>query len=344
MSRINNFDLVRFLAASQVLVWHAAAQLDYFYPIYGFLRVLFHIPGVPIFFALSGFLLSYSVHNKVFDWKKYSKNRILRIYPALYVCTLLTGATMLFFLPNVGISTWAIWLVSQLTFLQPFVPTDLKAYGVGHPNGSLWSIAVELQYYVVLPLIWWVIGSWKRLAQNGALLVLGLSSIGFRFWVENALAPESMIWKALTVSLPYHLYFFIFGMIVYVNWSAWRMYLEEKVGLWILLYATYVLIGAEWFGWYQNPYDYHLPGLIANSLLVAVVFSAAFSAIHVSEKLLRGNDISYGLYIYHMPIVNVFVMYHAKGALLWVILTLILSTVFAWLSWRFVEKPFLRLK
>lgn len=344
MSRVNNFDLIRLVAASQVMIWHAASQLDYFYPIYGFLRVLFHIPGVPIFFALSGFLLSYSVQNNVFNWKKYSRNRILRIYPALYVCTILTFLCLLLYVQDVSIVVWMKWLLSQVTCLQPYVPSELKAFGVGHPNGSLWSIAVELQFYVALPCIWWVIRGQSRARQNIALGIIGLGSIGFRHFVEHTLTPESTLGKALTVSLPYHLYFFVFGMLVFVNWAHWRLFFENKGIYWVCMYMVYVLVGAEWLGWYQNPYDYHPVGLIANGLLVAVVFSMAFSFVKWSEKILRGNDISYGLYIYHMPVVNVLITHQATGSWIWVVVAAVISTCLAWLSWRWVEKPFLRLK
>lgn len=344
MNRVNNFDTIRLLAAFQVLIWHAASQLDYFYPMYGFLRVLFHIPGVPIFFALSGFLLSYSVDAKPFDWKKYTRNRLLRIYPALWVCTLLTGAMILLWGNEIPLKDGLIWLISQFTFLQPFVPESMKTWGVGHPNGSLWSIAVELQYYVLLPLIWKLIGSYTRQSKNIALLGIGLVSLVFNKAVDHFLEADTMLWKLLTVSLPYHLYFFVYGMLLYANWNAVRSWLENKVLFWLLAYVAYVIVGAEWLGWYKNPYDDHLIGLLANGLLVGFVFSLAFSYLTFSEKVLKGQDISYGLYIYHMPVVNVLVTFQATGRWEWVLLTLLLSGLLAWISWKWVEKPMLQLK
>jgi len=344
MSRINNFDTIRLLAALQVLIWHAASQLNFFDPIYGFLRVLFHFPGVPIFFALSGFLLSYSVHGKPFDWKRYAKNRLLRIYPALWICTLLTAISILWVGPSVPLRDWGVWLISQLTFFQPYVPQTMKSWGVGHPNGSLWSIAVELQYYVVLPLIWMRIKSFSRQMQSIFLVVIALFSLLFHASVDHFFASDSLVAKLATVSLPYHLYFFVYGMLVYLHWDRIRTWLENKVVYWFLAYFFVVIVGAEWLGWYQNPYDYRPLGLLANGLLVGLVFSFAFSFLSFSERILKGYDISYGLYIYHMPIVNVLVTFHATHSGVWVVVVLVVSILFAWSSWKWIEKPMLRLK
>ena len=86
ISRNNNFDLIRLLAALQVLIWHGAVHLDVFDKIYGLLNVLFQLPGVPIFFTISGFLITHSLERSNFQLKKYFQNRALRIYPALWVC------------------------------------------------------------------------------------------------------------------------------------------------------------------------------------------------------------------------------------------------------------------
>ena len=59
--------------------------------------------------------------------------------------------------------------------------------------------------------------------------------------------------------------------------------------------------------------------------------------------MLRRNDISYGVYIFHMPIVNLLIYLEIKGfAGFWV--AFIGTVVFATLSWFLVEKPALRLK
>ena len=78
--RLNNFDLLRLGAALQVALEHAAFHLEVQEGWWG--RVSLLMPGVPIFFFISGFLISRSYEsNSRLD--EYFRNRGLRIYPAL---------------------------------------------------------------------------------------------------------------------------------------------------------------------------------------------------------------------------------------------------------------------
>ncbi|MFZ1324637.1 MAG: acyltransferase, partial [Candidatus Contendobacter sp.] len=143
--RSNNFDLLRLLAATQVLVVHG---IDHLYPDWIFLKyVLSFFPGVPIFFVISGFLISASYERNPNLWQ-YAQNRILRIFPALWVCLTVS----IFFAMVVGRVHFPIdktipWLIAQATFFQFYNPDFLRSFGVGVLNGSLWTITIELQFY-----------------------------------------------------------------------------------------------------------------------------------------------------------------------------------------------------
>ena len=88
ISTVNNFDLLRLFAALQVAMTHSALYLDHEYFIFSYLYV---VPGVPIFFFLSGYLIygSYESSFKNPDpLKNFYYKRFLRLYPALWVCLL----------------------------------------------------------------------------------------------------------------------------------------------------------------------------------------------------------------------------------------------------------------
>ncbi len=56
---------------------------------------------------------------------------------------------------------WA-WLAGQVSFLQFFNPEQFRGFGIGVANGALWTITVELQFYVFIPLLYaTVFGRWK---------------------------------------------------------------------------------------------------------------------------------------------------------------------------------------
>jgi peptidoglycan/LPS O-acetylase OafA/YrhL len=109
---------------------------------------------------------------------------------------------------------------------------------------------------------------------------------------------------------------------------------------WFAVYLAWIGIQL----WSRSP---GASGNLLNPLSIVLLGFAtvgiAFSARTLSSRLLRGNDISYGVYIYHMPIVNLLIVLgvtEVAGALAAVAATVCC----AWLSWRLVEKPALRLK
>ena len=55
-----------------------------------------------------------------------------------------------------------IWCLGQLSFVQFYNPDFLRGFGVGVVNGSLWTIAVELQFYVAVPILFWVVNKYKK--------------------------------------------------------------------------------------------------------------------------------------------------------------------------------------
>jgi len=148
--RENNFDLIRLIAAFQVMVMHGIFHLKIDGPGLGKLSGIFDFfPGVLMFFTISGFLIFSSLdRNK--DLKKYFFNRVLRVYPGLWLCFIVTVILLLAFktinVSDLFTGTMLKWSLGQLTFFQFWTPDLLRTWGVGTPNGSLWTIPVELQF------------------------------------------------------------------------------------------------------------------------------------------------------------------------------------------------------
>ena len=74
------------------------------------------------------------------------------------------------------------------------------------------------------------------------------------------------------------------------------------------------------------------------------VVSCAFTAPSLSHRILRGNDVSYGIYIFHAVVLNVFIHLGFQGRVDGVLATLGITAILAVLSWRLVERPALKLK
>ncbi|MGB2964038.1 MAG: acyltransferase [Anaerolineales bacterium] len=166
----NNFDLIRLFAALQVVFIHGHEHFG-LGPGSWLVKSLQIFPGVPIFFVISGFLVSAS-------WERsapqgvgaYFKNRFFRIYPALWVCFFISlGSVFIIYKPSSSLVELGKWVIAQLTIGQIYNPDFLRGYGVGTLNGSLWTIPVEIQFYILLPLIYFVFNrkNWHPVLLGG---------------------------------------------------------------------------------------------------------------------------------------------------------------------------------
>ncbi|MFZ9846898.1 MAG: acyltransferase family protein [Flavobacteriales bacterium] len=346
----NNFDLLRLLAALQVVFCHAYEHLNIDHPFLNFIynNVLKYFPGVPIFFCISGFLIFWSFDRNQSKILVFFRNRFLRLYPALWMCLIFTAVLLLICFPLVKsdlLSSFDFykWLLAQASFFQFYTPDLLRFWGVGTPNGSLWTIAVELQFYFFVPLLFLVLqraaSKWKIILF--LFMVLSISAniaVGF-------LVKESMLHKLSNVFILPYLYYFLIGVVLYKKWTFFANYFEGKFFLWIIVYVLYFVIFGNFLNfnissyWISNPFK-----IISDFLLIFCVVSFAFSKKNLSRRLLKGNDVSYGVYIYHMLIINSFLYFGFQKDVMHLVVALILSGVAGYLSWISIERRFLKRK
>lgn len=345
-SHINNFDLIRLFAAMQVAFAHSVSHLSLDFPLVA--SMLNYFQGVPIFFGISGFLITSSyIRNP--SLKKYARNRAIRIFPAMWVCLAVTIVLLLVFhiIDFHALFSFPMirWIACQVTFLQFYTPDFLRSWGTGTPNGSLWTIAVELQFYILLPLLLVAEKKLNVKAWIALLLTLMLISIlaGNRF---ETMDQENAYTKLFHVTIVPYFHFFCLGILSALYWEKIKKFFENKAYLWFAAYVLFCAFFGAWLKWFNPSYYLNLYGWIANLLLWGCIVSAAYTRIHLSDKLLKRNDISYGVYIYHMLVVNslismnidnlpkIFVLAIALGA----------TVLLALLSWKLVEQPVLRRK
>jgi peptidoglycan/LPS O-acetylase OafA/YrhL len=368
--RRNNFDLLRLLAAAQVIYFHSVLFLDVegrgYAALLHSLAAIF--PGVPIFFVISGFLVSRSYENSR-STRSYFRKRALRIFPALWVCfgvtLLLLGAFLLLErisgrnFATVGDGfllswTFPLWLVGQLTVGQFFEPS--VGFGVGNTNPSLWTIPVEIGFYLLVPLMYWLIINHLRPAWSSGVLG-GVALLSFvvwyvgRFVLGNATGRDELMGGAVDLPtevrilaqtpLPY-LYWFIIGALMWRHRGAVGRWASDRVLLWTAGYAL-LAYAPIWFEaeWVLSTFGYQLALAIG---LAMWSMSFALSYRGASHRLLRGLDLSYGLYLFHMLVINVLVELGLGGAFPWVLLVYVVTAALAWMSWKFVEEPVLARK
>lgn len=332
----NNFDIIRLFAALQVVLFHGISHLKLDA---GFLNLLGIFPGVPIFFVISGFLISAS-YQRSQSLLSYYKNRVLRIYPGLWVCLIISIFTAICWGGIDFMSQSALlWGIAQSSFGQFYNPDFLRGYGVGVLNGSLWTIPVELQFYVLLPCIYLLLG---RLKKNVVLKIIFIILAAGTYVFHNIalnLYKDNLYYKLFSVTVIPYLFDFMLGVILQVNFFRIKGLIANKFLIWLLGYIVWVVFANYWglriVGNHINP--------VSVLILAFLVLSFAYTRPDFGT-ILRGKDFSYGVYIYHMVVFNVLVQCNWVGSYLYLYVGIGSTFILAILSWYFVEKPALKLK
>jgi len=343
LPRLNNFDLIRLLAALQVFVMHAFTTLGLsMAPIVA--EVMDWFPGVPIFFMISGMLIVNSFI-RLPTLVQFFQHRALRIFPGLWVCLaislLLAGWQG--DLPS-GKSLFlqtAVWAAMQGTFFQ-FVNFWINP---GVTNGVLWSIATELQFYIALPI---VVAFGSRFLQgrvriSAMLIASALISAALHQWIashQEQLLPR--LYPTLYASLLANGYLFAIGALAYL-WHDKLLPLCRNrflffVSVYLALRTLFAVTGTG-----ADAVHTSMWGLLLYPLLGLVIYSLAFSFEGLSHRTLRGNDLSYGIYIYHMPVMYASLHIGWTGMQGLAVVTAGVALL-AIGSWYFIERPALGLK
>lgn len=342
----NNFDLIRLFAASQVFLHHLynIVGVDLGTVINAMSHFLVLFPGVPIFFFISGYLISQSFETSR-SLKSYSIKRLLRIYPAL-IASVAIGVVLIIVNgyesgQSRGLIDWLVLIVTKSTVFQFYNPDFLRAYGDGVFNGNLWTITVELQFYALIVILYLFQG---RLGINkmtfwASVLILSLAFNRLYCF----LLPEyrEAIWfKLFSVSFAPWLYMFVIGVIAQQHKHAILTYVRKYAAL---IMITYIIGGYGALHFELLEFGNRISPLLV-PLLFLTILCMAYSYPFLARTLLRGQDISYGIYLYHMLIINFFLYRYADDAnrytfqIVGIVITLSIA------SWFLLEKHALKLK
>lgn len=334
---LNNFDIIRLFAALQVAITHTASHLSTELPVT--FQILGYFPGVPIFFFISGYLIYQSYSNiQEEKIKVFFTNRFLRLYPALLFCFIITVVSLYLsgYLKTQDYTSkdFAVWAITSLTFFQFYTPDFLRAYGTGAINGSLWTISVELQFYILTPLLFVLYKQYKK-ASIATALILILANLTNTFLNDRS----SIAIQLIEVSFAPWFYMFMTGAYISTNRKLQNTILSVDSYVYLILYIASYSIASKYSLGTGNGIN-----VASYIILCFLTFKLAYTKPTISRKLLGGNDISYGIYIYHMPIVNLMLFYGLQEKLSSFVIAILATFGFAIISWYFIEKPSLKLK
>lgn len=339
ISRTNNFDFLRLLFASAVVITHSyplsgLADSDFLSDITSSQIALSYL-GVKGFFIISGYLIFKSLlrcENLLdFYWK-----RMLRLFPALIVVLILTVLLAPFvyegtipYLENKSVLTYIPKNIS-LFFLQ------FKIEGVfennpykGVINGSLWTICYEFSMYIMVSLLFFIR---KKSFLKAVVIIIFISSYTLSIFSPNFLnRPLLNIFSLSSVSLYDLMCFFTGGMILtYLNIS------NKKLENIIIITSFIVLLGSLYFKIFNYTCFFTLP------LLVILIGKNSTKYINKIGHIF--GDISYGIYIYSFPIQQALMYFFKLDQFCLMSVSLLLSIIIGYASWHLVEKKALGYK
>lgn len=337
--RRNALNFIRLVLAALVIVSHAAV-LGGFEPMSSRIFYLGML-AVDGFFAISGFLIARS-WDRNRSWTRYLWHRILRIFPAFWVCLVVTAFVFgpLVTKLNAG-SVQGFWsepggplsYVADRVLLISLAPeTEMIAglQGLHYPawNAPLWTLYYEFLCYLWLGLL----GSVGLIARNKRRWILAVFVAVWLLTMLRAFAPElgaSYLSGLRVESVIRFTFMFLGGTLLY-------LYSKHIPMNGHLAAVAVVVVGVS--VWLLP--DYHAIGGLPLAYLV--MWCGARLPIRIGLR----TDISYGMYVYAFPTQQ---LLFALGAasLGWFGYTLlgIAATVpLALLSWYAVERPMLRLK
>lgn len=327
----NNFDFLRVLLAFIVFVGHLGGLSAV-----PELKILEHSPvelAVYGFFIVSGFLIGRS-YERTTTFKRYLKKRFNRIFPAyfLVICLSTVFLSLVSTLPISEYFTrpqtykYFFWNSIFLNFKAPYLP---GVFGNQAVNGALWTLKVEVAFYLVVPLIFLLFGKNNRF-RNLSLIVLYFLSITFLNYCELSGQIK------LTKQLPSTLCYFIGGMLVYFNFEK---FIQKKHLLFIIAVLTVWLdyyVGKTFLG---NKSLVFLSPMMMSIIVLYFVYS--FKYLNNFGKY---GDFTYGIYIFHFPIIRTFQtlgLFENYNPWVMAVLCLLVVCTVGILSWNYFEKRFL---
>lgn len=375
---IRALDGVRAIAALSIVAFHTLLRehVEYQPASLAIGNVWYYLSmGVPLFFILSGFLLFRPYARAILSgaalpsWRRFYQRRALRILPVYWVALAVMLAALW------AVANRPLWLnaLSHFALLHDDFPRFNRDL-----DGPFWTLAVEVQFYVTLPLvaagIAWVVGRTRSATRLiGALLgVIALAEV--LRWLDTllmasitpdalahgggeatrfvlTLATMGMQGKSLEIFYVGALCATIYVIATEREGLGWRVQRRAAWGLLAVGALISVIAAPHWqlstamfspgTRWGLGVITYPLVvGVSFGALVLGVIWGGpVVRAIFASAPLRFVGLISYSLYVWHAPILSGNLALF--GSLpIW--LRLLCALLVAYLSYQFLERPFLR--
>jgi peptidoglycan/LPS O-acetylase OafA/YrhL len=351
-------DVLRAVAALLVVGYHVIAITPWDPRLTEGLLRIFHMGwiGVDCFFVISGFVITLSAlkeseRDPANFRRGFAIRRLARIAPLYY----LTSIVFVLFISRDLLSTPAGHQAYQAIMHLLFVH-NLDAATAGAINGPSWSIGLEMQFYLFIMLaVPWL----SRVSIWRMVVILVLVAWAYRYAVTWFLVPgvaSAHYQQAYTAQLPGTLDAFGLGMafgLAVVRGKGWLQRSLQPTWLNFSLWTAlaFVLSVVLWkIFWPRSHYWYSISMIVFWRGLLALAFACwlasamtmpwAYSRVFIPLRYL--GTISYGIYLWHLPVLLTLMKFPGMGHGAMMGGTIAGAILMGSISWHLMEQPILR--
>jgi len=310
--------------------------------------------GVDLFFVLSAYLftkllIAEYIKTSSISFKKFYLRRIFRIWPIYF---LFVGFSMfVFFILQKGMYTDNInlRLIGLLTFTDNLMTAITGVYNSLPYIGHLWTIGYEEQFYIFIPIIILIMvrSSYRMKIITFLLVVIIFNFIRFLLIYNNS--PHLAIW-----ALPFtHFESIVLGIVIgfYGPGSMLNKINPTITGLLGILFFAFICLlpGLETTS-YWLIVSYSFIGISTSLVLYSVLQSNRLRKFFSRKIFVFLGKRSYGLYVYHLlglsaaDIALKHFYIKLPNSLLIFLYSLFFTILVSIISYKYIEKPFLKLK
>ncbi|SEW48314.1 Peptidoglycan/LPS O-acetylase OafA/YrhL, contains acyltransferase and SGNH-hydrolase domains [Chryseobacterium wanjuense] len=326
----NDISFLRAISVIAVLLYH-----------YNFSFFKGGFIGVDIFFVISGYLMTriiltgFSKNN--FSILDFYKKRVVRIFPALIVMITFFAVVIYFLLPIQFINYTKLYFSSSLFFSNIYYYLNSGYFDSSSKFNFLlhtWSLSVEWQFYMIYPLILIIFKRFYLQEKRKfnliflALIILSITSMLIHNIFSNSYSFYMFYPRAWEM---------MFGGLAFLFANSF----DDKSSTFKknIFYVSLSVIAL--FIVFTNEHTVKWPSLIT---LIPVAFTTQILLLNIDIKLFNNKivkyvgDISYSLYLWHWPFYVLSLYFALNDRIRYRIIFIILSLIFAIISYHVVEK------
>ncbi|MCT8987048.1 acyltransferase family protein [Shewanella phaeophyticola] len=308
--------------------------------------------GVDVFFVISGFVITHSYYNKLmnnsFSTKTFFKQRVYRLFPALFFVLLMTNVIFCFVMTPPDLINLFNHTISNFFFMSNvyafleygnYFSLNVKEAPLLHT----WSLAVEWQFYILFPfflLFFNKLNLFEKISRS--VLVLFFMCVALVLLSEYISIYYQKSGYYLIVSRAYEL---LAGC-----WLAlfciWRKSNVLPVPIQSVLSLTGLVLifySALYFGSYTRFPGFHSLVPVLGTMLIIFSESSMFNQFLKNKLFVYLGKCSYSLYLWHWPIV-VFLNYTENTLLIHKVVGVLFTLILSHFTYKYVELSLMKRK